>query len=119
VFLSHATDLDGLNVTDIDGKVATRYEHWCGRLPKWVKHHRTWGECGTVKIKNDTTPKIADRGIPCMFVGYSKDHVGDCYDMWYPKTSKVYVTRDVIWLNRICNNFPIRNMFLHKHEIKI
>jgi hypothetical protein len=54
-------DGDGLNVTDIDGKVATRYEHWCGRLPKWIKHLRTWGECGTVKVKNDTTPKIADR----------------------------------------------------------
>jgi hypothetical protein len=85
----HATDLDGLKVTDIDGKVATRYEHWCGKLPKWVKHHRTWGECGTVKVKNETTPKKADRGISCMFVGYSKDHDGDCYDMWYPKTSKV------------------------------
>jgi hypothetical protein len=34
----HATDLDGLKVTDIDGKVATRYEHRCGRLPKWDKH---------------------------------------------------------------------------------
>jgi hypothetical protein len=68
----HATDLDRLNVTDIDGKVATRYEHWCGQLPKRVKHLRTWGECGTVKVKNDTTPKIADRGISCMFVGYSR-----------------------------------------------
>jgi hypothetical protein len=34
-----------------------------------------------------------------MFVGYSKDHDSDFYDMWYPKNSKVYVTRDVIWLN--------------------
>jgi hypothetical protein len=96
----HATDMDGLIVTTIDGKTATRYEHWCGRLPKWVKHLRTWGESGTVKVKNDTTPKIVDRGIQCVFVGYSRDHDGDCAEMWYPKTNKVYTTRDVIWLNK-------------------
>ena len=53
------------------------------------------------KIKTNTTPKIADRGIQCIFVGYSKDHDGDCYEMWYPKTNRVYTTRDVIWLNRM------------------
>jgi hypothetical protein len=95
----HATNLDGLAVIVIAGKTATRYEHWYGRMPKWVKHLRTWGESGTVKIKSDTTPKIADRGIQCMFVGHSADHDGDCYEMWYPKTNRVYTTRDVIWLN--------------------
>jgi hypothetical protein len=101
----HATDMDGLIVTTIEGKTATRYEHWCGRLPKWVKHLRTWGESGTVKVKTDTTPKIVDRGIQCMFVGYSKDHDGDCIEMWYPKTNKVYTTtRDVIWLNKMYYN---------------
>ena len=93
--------MDGLVTTELQGKVATRYEHWCGQLPKWVKHLRTWGESGTVKIKTNTTPKIADRGIQCIFVGYSKDHDGDCYEMWYPKTNRVYTTRDVIWLNRM------------------
>jgi hypothetical protein len=67
----HATDLDGLIVTAIDNTVATIYEHWCGKLPKWSKHHKTWVEVGTVKTKTDTTSKIADRGIKCMFVGFS------------------------------------------------
>ena len=97
----HATNLDGLAVIEVNGKTANRYEHWCGKLPKWVDHPHTWGESGTVKVKTSTTPKIADRGIPCMFVGYSKDHDGDCYDMWYPKTSRIYTTRDVIWLRRM------------------
>jgi hypothetical protein len=97
----HATNLDGLAVIVIAGKTATRYEHWCGRMPKWVKHLRTWGKSGTVKIKSDTTPKIADRGIQCMFVGHSADHDGDCYEMWYPKTNRIYTTRDVIRLNRM------------------
>jgi hypothetical protein len=95
----HATDLDGLVVTTIKNTATTRYEHWCGKLPKWTKHLKTWGEAGTVKTKTDTTPKLADRGIKCMFVGFSKDHDGDCYDMWYPKTNKIYTTRDVMWLS--------------------
>jgi hypothetical protein len=94
----HATDLDGLVVTEIDGSTATRYEHWNGKVPKWVKHMRTWGESGTVKVKTDTTPKIADRGIQCM---YSNDHDGDCYEMWYPQTNRIYTTRDVIWIKRM------------------
>ena len=76
-----ATLLDGLVVTTIDNKVATRYEHWCGKNPEFAKHLRTWGEAGTVKIKTDTTPKLADRGVQCMFVGYAVDHPGDCYNM--------------------------------------
>jgi hypothetical protein len=97
----HATALDGLIVIDIGGKSATRYEHWNIELPKWVKHLKTWGESGTVKVKTKTTPKLADRGIQCMFVGHSKNHDGDCYDMWYPKTNSIYQSRDVIWLKRM------------------
>jgi hypothetical protein len=72
-------------VTTINGKTATRIEHWCGKLPKWVSHLHTWEESGTVKTKIKTTPKLADRGIQRMFVGHSKDHDGDCFDMYYPK----------------------------------
>jgi hypothetical protein len=35
-----------------------------------------------------------------MFVGYAKDHEGDCYQMWDPKTKRVHETRDIIWLRR-------------------
>jgi hypothetical protein len=97
----HATDLDGLIVITIGRRTATRYEHWCGQLPRWVNHLRTWGEAVTVKIKTDTTPKIADRGIQCMFVGHAKEHDGDCYAMWYAKTNKIYWSRDVIWLRKM------------------
>jgi hypothetical protein len=53
-------------------------------------------------MKTDTTPKFADRGIKCMFVGHARNNDGDCYETWNPKTSKIYVTRDVIWLNKMC-----------------
>jgi Reverse transcriptase (RNA-dependent DNA polymerase) len=93
--------LDGLAVINIDGKSATRYVHWCGKNPAFAKHLRTWGEAGTVKIKTKTTPKLADRGVQCVFVGYALGHSGDTYRMWDPKTGGVHVTRDVIWLRRM------------------
>ncbi len=103
-----ATLLDGLMMIEIDGKTATRYEHWCGKNPDFAKYLRTWGEAGTVKIKTDTTPKLADRGVQCMFVGYALDHPGDCYRMWNPETKRVHETRDVIWLRRMFYTTPAK-----------
>jgi hypothetical protein len=96
-----ATRLDGLIPVEIDGKTATKYEHWCGKNPEFAKHLRTWGEAGTVKVKTGTTPKLDDRGVQCMFVGYALNHAGDVYEMWDPKTKRVHVMRDVIWLKRM------------------
>ena len=67
-----ATKLDGLTVVkNSEGVKKTRYEHIFGKNPNFVKSMRTWGEAGTVKTKNFGTPKIADRGVHCMFVGYT------------------------------------------------
>jgi hypothetical protein len=43
-------------------------------------------------------PKVADRGVPCMFVGYSKNHPGDTYRMYDPTTGGIHDVQDVIWL---------------------
>jgi len=96
-----ATLLDGLGVIDIDGVNETRYVHFSEKNPKFSKHLRTWGEAGTVTLKSKATPKIADRGMHCMFIGYATDHDGDCYRMWNPKTNRVHETRDVVWLRRM------------------
>jgi hypothetical protein len=36
-----------------------------------------------------------------MFVGYADEHAGNCYRMYNPVTSRVNVTRDVIWFGRM------------------
>ena len=41
---------------------------------------------------------MQDRGVQCMFVGYSLKHDGNCFRMWDPVTRRVHVTRDVVWL---------------------
>ena len=96
-----ATLLDGLVPIKVDGKLATKFEHWSSKNPTFAKHSRTWGEAGTVKIKTSTTPKLEDCGVQCMFVGYTMDHPRDCYWMWDPNTKRVHETRDVIWLHRM------------------
>jgi len=68
---------------------------------------RTWGEAGVVKIRGITTPKVDDRGVPCMFVGYSEDHPGDTYRMYNPAKSSIHETRDVIWLRRMFFQKPL------------
>jgi hypothetical protein len=85
----------------VNGRRETRFVHMFGKTPEWAKHLRTFGEAGTVKIKTDTTPKLHDRGVQCMFVGYAENHKGGVYRIWNPKTRKIHITRDVIFLKRM------------------
>ena len=101
-----ATKLDMLSMVEIDGVHAMRCLHWSGTVPKFAKHLRTWGQVGTVTLKTDSTPKPNDRGVHCMFVGYSLMHDGDCYQMKNIDTSRVYDTRDVVWLQRMYHVKP-------------
>jgi hypothetical protein len=71
----------------IYGTIATKYVHFFGSNPTFVNHLRTWGEAGTIKIKDKSTPKIADRGLQSMFVGYATKHIRDTYRMWDPDRS--------------------------------
>ena len=46
--------------------------------------------------------KLKDKGVTCLFDGCAEDHDGDFYRMWDPTGHYVYVTRDVVWLKRVC-----------------
>ena len=73
------TMLDGLTIIEVNGHKKSQYEHVFKKKPKFVKHLRTIGEAGTVKIMNDTIPKLQDRGFHCIFVGYAANHPEGCY----------------------------------------
>jgi hypothetical protein len=88
-------------VLEIKGKRATRYEHMFGKNPEWAGHLRNFCEAGTVKIKTGTTPKLHNKGVKCMFVGYAENHKGGVYRMWNQQTRKVHITHDVIFLKRM------------------
>lgn len=105
-----ATNLDALAAITINNQTKTRIEHWSGKLPAYASHLKTWGEAGTVKIKDKMTTKIEDRGITCMFVGYAKQHSGDCYHMLNLTTMGIHETRDIIWLHHF--DFPSKMQHL-------
>jgi hypothetical protein len=88
--------LDGLMVVTVNGITKTRYEHFYGTLPNFVQYLHTWGEAGVVKTWSLTTPKVNDHGVPCMFVGYAKNHPGDTFHMYNPATGGIHETRDVL-----------------------
>ena len=99
----HVTKLDGLVPVDIDGVTKSRDEHYYGLKSRWAnpKYLKTWGEAGVVTVKSKATAKLADRGVTCMFAGYSNDHDGDVYDMLDWNTKSILTTRDVTFLNRM------------------
>jgi hypothetical protein len=96
--------LDNLILIEINGKLATKYVHHAGKEdadPSFVHNLCTWGEAGTVTIKNRIMhPKSADRGVTCMFICYSHQHPCGTYRMWKTVTNGVHTTRDVTWLHR-------------------
>ncbi len=58
-----------------------------------------YGEAGTVK--EGKRRKVLDRGVTMMFVGYSQENPANCFKMFYPTTSRLTHTRDIIWLGRM------------------
>jgi hypothetical protein len=110
--LKTATYLDSLVVTTVGKKKATRHDHFYGKNPRWMKFLQTWGEAGTVKVKTKNTPKLADQGVHCMFIGYADNHEGDIYRMWNPKTERVHITRDVIWMKHMMFTKGLEDPFI-------
>ena len=96
-----AAMVDGLMIVNVNGKFASRSEHFCGANLKCMAYLRTWGEAGTVKLCQRMTPKLSDRGKTCIMIGYAHDHSGDTYCMWDKDMGRVHVSRDVVWLWRM------------------
>ena len=107
--IATVTLLDGLVTTELNGQLKTRFEHWYGKIPRFAKKLRTWGEAGVVKTKILATPKVGDRGVTCMFVGYNTDHGDDVYRMWNPITNRLLRSRDIRWLGRYYFDEPKSN----------
>ena len=95
-------------IIEVEGLKQSRYEHVFKKKQRFVKYLCTIEEAGTVKITNDTTLKLQDRRVHCIFVGYALNHMKGCYRMYDPVTHQVRQSHDVVWLHRMfyekCNN---------------
>ena len=92
---------DGLALVEENGVLDTHFKHILGTNPGFAKHLKPWGAAGVVKIKTKTSPKLNNKGVTCMFVGYATEHAGDVYYMYNPKINSTLVSCDVVWLNQM------------------
>ena len=96
--ISCATQLDGLVVVDVKGKIATHDKHMFGANPSWSSKLKVWGEAGVVAEGKDS--KTGDRGATMMFVGYA-DRESDSVRMWDMRTSRVVVSHDITFFKHM------------------
>ena len=71
-----------------------------GGEPNYARHLRTFGEVAIITDNKTIKGKLADRGKPCLFLGYSSTHTGDTFKFLNLSTTKSVMSRDVIWLNK-------------------
>ena len=94
-----ATALDNLLVDEYTNTCA--HEKFYGDLPKYVNDLKVFGEVGIIrKIDSKKRPKLEDKGLESIFVGYAEDHSGDVYRMYCPRTKSVRLSRDIKWFNK-------------------
>jgi hypothetical protein len=84
------------NITSIKEKMIYPYQLLFGNKPRLPESLRSFGEVGVVMTKNDIQGKLNNRGIPCMFMGYSINHAHDVYRMLNIETKKIINSRDII-----------------------
>ena len=104
---------------DVDGLKQSRYEQVPKKKTKFVKYLCTIGEAGTVKITTNTTPKLQDRGIHCIFVGYALNHPEGCYRMYDPASHRVRQSRNVVWLHRMFYEKRNNNAELNTNNVSV
>jgi hypothetical protein len=95
-----ATLLENVMPTSRQHGVPVKRFH--GEQYKWFKNgnlHK-FGECAVITTKTDTTPKLQNRGVIGMFLGYSENHSADTLRFMNIKTNRVIYSRDYKWLNK-------------------
>jgi hypothetical protein len=94
-----ATHLNNLVIMTLNGEKKTRWEHAGFKLPLRTKNLHTYGEAGTVK--EGKRRKVLVWGVTMMFIGCNQENPENCFRMFNPESSRVTLTRDIIWLGRM------------------
>jgi len=93
-----ATMYENMLITDL--KNTSSHKAFYGQDTKYFRHLRTFGEICVMATRDKIKGKLEDRGKPCMFLGYSDEHTGEAFRLLNLETTKVVMSRDVIWLNK-------------------
>lgn len=80
-----------LKTIQFNNQQMTRYEVFCQELPAWTKNLSLFGKAGMMKIEKDG--KEGYCGVTCIFVNYSDQHSGNCYQIYKPETKRIIAIR--------------------------
>jgi hypothetical protein len=82
------------------------YEMFDGTVPNFKHHLRVFGEVGIItSVRDKMKPKLADRGYPCLFVGYPDDHSKEVLKFFNLNTKKIVLSRNVTWTNKFYETY--------------
>jgi len=89
-----------------------------------VSHLRVFG-CKDFEhdIPKENRKKLDSKTIKCTFIGYCSEYKS--YKMFYPSTHKVFVSRDIVFLEQVDDGNPVQKneewhvTLLSNEDIKI
>ena len=88
--------VNSLVLMTINGITKTRIEYFGMKLPKFTSYLRIWRETIVTKVKSNISPKLKDKGVPYLFLGYIDNYKGDCYCTWDLVGYHIYIVRDIV-----------------------
>jgi Reverse transcriptase (RNA-dependent DNA polymerase) len=92
---NHATQLENI-LCKQNSKTASEL-FYC-QNPPWILHLKIFGEIGIVHDHKKIRSKLADRGRPCIFIGYSSDHAPNVYKFLTMNKQTMIQSRNTVWL---------------------
>ena len=111
-----ATLMDNLLFYDNGKNVNDRLKN---NQPKFTKNMRKFGEIGIAlnhSLKNIRS-KVDDKGIACIFVGYSLKHGEGVCRMYNLKTNRIFISRGIMWLNQTYGQYKNKRIKLKQHPL--
>ena len=91
------TDMDDLNVLELNGVTASRYKHLYDHDPPFIDHLHLFGKAITLTLPG-LHSHLDNKGLQGIFVGYSESLPRDCFRIYNPKTRRTHDTSHVTFL---------------------
>jgi hypothetical protein len=98
-----------------EGDQHSNYKRFFGTEPPYMQELRTVGEVCVARNHRDSKirSKLVNRGMVCIFVGYTTNHVPKVYRLLKMSTNKLILSRDIIWRNCLYGDWQKLNEGKH------
>jgi len=93
------------NIHSSANKSVPAHQKFFGEERKFARCLHIVREVGIVHVEDATQSKLADKGTPCIFVGYAPSHAAHTYRMFNVQTRHVWVTRDIKWMKQVYGDY--------------